>query len=244
MAGRISEATQRAMTRVGRGEKPTAAAKVEGIDASTLFRALKRTGRGAQAATAGRFVIVGAGALGREVAQWIRLDNRSEPIVFLDDFNTGADIIGTVESYERQPGDAVLIAVGDPAGRKTIGDRIAAATYVSSTATRGQCTLGEGTLLLPRCLVSAEAALGECCIVNTFASIGHDVELGAYCTLSSHVDLCGRVKVGARVFFGSGARVVPGVRIGDDSYVGAGTVVLKDLPAGSRVFGNPARAIA
>jgi maltose O-acetyltransferase len=37
--------------------------------------------------------------------------------------------------------------------------------------------------------------------------------------------------------------VGPGVTIGDDSVVGAGSVVLKDVPTGVLVAGNPARVV-
>ena len=36
---------------------------------------------------------------------------------------------------------------------------------------------------------------------------------------------------------------MPGVRVGDQCIVGSGAVVTKDVPAGSIVAGNPAKAI-
>lgn len=238
MSGRISAATERALKRAASGQSIRSSARAEGINQSTLFRAIKAAG-----GIAGRSVIVGAGALGRELAQWIRRERPEQLVVFLDDRLRGTHIAGTVESYERQPGDAVLIAIADPAGRRAVGARIQAATWASESATVGQCQLGPGCLLLPGSLVSADAVLGECCVLNTHATVGHDVVLGDYVTLSSHVDLCGGVQVGAGVFFGSGARVLPGVSIGDGAYVGAGSVVMRDVPPGVRVAGNPARSV-
>lgn len=52
------------------------------------------------------------------------------------------------------------------------------------------------------------------------------------------------------IVVGSGAWVAalaflgPGVTIGEGSVVGAGSVVMKDVPAGSRVRGNPAELVA
>ena len=43
-------------------------------------------------------------------------------------------------------------------------------------------------------------------------------------------------------WIGAGAIILPGVTIGEGAIVGAGSVVTKDVPAGTTVIGNPARA--
>lgn len=50
--------------------------------------------------------------------------------------------------------------------------------------------------------------------------------------------------IGRNVWIGGGAIVLPGVTIGDDAVIGAGSVVTRDVLAGARVAGNPARALA
>ncbi|WP_439649746.1 sugar O-acetyltransferase [Gymnodinialimonas ulvae] len=52
------------------------------------------------------------------------------------------------------------------------------------------------------------------------------------------------VRIGADVWIGGGAIVMPGVRVGDQAIIGAGSVVTKDVAAGARVVGNPARPLA
>lgn len=49
--------------------------------------------------------------------------------------------------------------------------------------------------------------------------------------------------IGARSTVGARAIIMPGVVIGDDAYVEAGAVVTRDVDPGSRVTGNPARAV-
>lgn len=51
------------------------------------------------------------------------------------------------------------------------------------------------------------------------------------------------VTIEDRVWIGGGAILLPGVTIGRDAIVGAGSVVTRDVPAGARVVGNPARAL-
>jgi len=51
------------------------------------------------------------------------------------------------------------------------------------------------------------------------------------------------VTIEDRVWIGGGAIILPGVTIGREAIVGAGSVVTKDVPAGARVVGNPARIL-
>ena len=49
------------------------------------------------------------------------------------------------------------------------------------------------------------------------------------------------IHIGRNVWIGGGAMILPGVIIGDDALIGAGSVVTRDVPAGAKAFGNPAR---
>ncbi|HEU4634601.1 MAG TPA: sugar O-acetyltransferase [Edaphobacter sp.] len=49
------------------------------------------------------------------------------------------------------------------------------------------------------------------------------------------------VRIGANVWIGGGAIILPGITIGDDAIVGAGSIVTRDVAAGAKVVGNPAR---
>ncbi|MFM5254275.1 sugar O-acetyltransferase [Aeromonas hydrophila] len=51
------------------------------------------------------------------------------------------------------------------------------------------------------------------------------------------------VTIEDRVWIGGGAILLPGITIGREAIVGAGAVVTKDVPAGARVVGNPARLL-
>lgn len=49
--------------------------------------------------------------------------------------------------------------------------------------------------------------------------------------------------IGDHVWIGKNALILKGVKIGDGAIVAAGSVVVKDVPAGSLVGGNPAKVI-
>lgn len=51
------------------------------------------------------------------------------------------------------------------------------------------------------------------------------------------------VRIGRHCFIGARSLILPGVTIGDGSIVGAGAVVIRDVPPGSVVAGNPARIV-
>jgi acetyltransferase-like isoleucine patch superfamily enzyme len=49
------------------------------------------------------------------------------------------------------------------------------------------------------------------------------------------------IRRGAKI--GANATILPGVVVGENALVGAGAVVVRDVPAGAVVAGNPARVI-
>ena len=53
----------------------------------------------------------------------------------------------------------------------------------------------------------------------------------------------GRPTIGNHVSVYTGASIFGGIHIGDNVVIGAGTVVMKDVPSGCTVVGNPARIV-
>jgi bifunctional UDP-N-acetylglucosamine pyrophosphorylase / glucosamine-1-phosphate N-acetyltransferase len=76
------------------------------------------------------------------------------------------------------------------------------------------------------------------------ASIGEDSNIGAgtitcnYDGKSKH-----RTEIGSNVSIGSNTSIIAPRTIGDGALTGAGSVVTKDVPAGGRVAGNPAKPL-
>jgi acetyltransferase-like isoleucine patch superfamily enzyme len=58
-------------------------------------------------------------------------------------------------------------------------------------------------------------------------------------TRNLHID----TKIGSRCSIGAHSIIMPGVTVGDGSIVSMGSVVMRDVPPGSIVFGNPARVL-
>lgn len=82
--------------------------------------------------------------------------------------------------------------------------------------------------------------------------IGETAEIGDDCTIYQGVTLGGtRLYKGAKrhptlgkgVVVGAGAQVLGGFTVGDNARVGSNAVVVKPVPAGATVVGNPARIV-
>lgn len=92
-------------------------------------------------------------------------------------------------------------------------------------------------------IVDAHSSLGEACLINDAARVGHDCVAGNGVHVAPGAMLLGGSQVGDHVLIGANAVVMPRVRIGDNSIVGAGAVVLSDLPPDVVAVGNPARIV-
>jgi serine O-acetyltransferase len=85
--------------------------------------------------------------------------------------------------------------------------------------------------------------------------IGETAEIGDDCTLYHGVTLGGtrpsreqggqkrHPTIGDNVIVGSGAQVLGPFRVGDGARIGAASVVLKEVPDGATMVGNPARQV-
>jgi acetyltransferase-like isoleucine patch superfamily enzyme len=76
-------------------------------------------------------------------------------------------------------------------------------------------------------------------LANTI--IGYDVQVGSYTTIASFVFIGGGAQIGEDVTIHPHATILPGIKVGDGAVIGAGSVVIRDVPPGITVFGNPAK---
>ncbi|GAA2511520.1 acetyltransferase [Pilimelia columellifera] len=200
-----------------------------------------------------KLVIVGAGALGREVFQYVGQafpDGALTVAGFLDDrpgpATLPAPLLGPVSAVRPDCRTAFLVAVGQAGARAALAATVTRRGGVLATLIHPKAhvapdaRIGPGSLLCPFSFVGAGARVGANTVLNTFASVAHDSITGAHCVFSPYATVNGSVTLGEAVFLGTHATVVPGRRIGPGARISAGAVVFSDVPAGHTVAGNPA----
>ena len=117
-------------------------------------------------------------------------------------------------------------------------------TMVDPTAVLAlSAQIGAGSYVNAAAILAAGVRAGAGCAVNRGASVGHHAVLEDYVSLGPGAVTGGGCRLCEGAFLGVGAVIAPEVRVGAGATVGAGAVVIADVPEGSTVVGNPARAI-
>lgn len=105
-------------------------------------------------------------------------------------------------------------------------------------------TIGHNVLIMAGTVITSNAVIGDHVCVLANANIHHDARIGRWSIVGSNVTIAGHATVGENCYIGSGSTLKNGIVVGDGAMVGMGSVVLRDVAAGSRVVGNPARELA
>lgn len=205
-----------------------------------------------------RLYVFGAGGHGREVAwlaeqtwggavvlqflvdrpEYLREAVNGIPVRLLQDAEVGHD-------------SRFVVALGDPANRRTATAACIAAGHVPATLVHPRVEmsqrveLGEGVVLCAGTVVTTDVVVGAHTHVNIGCTISHDVIVGEFSTLSPGVHVSGNVTIGRDVFIGTGACIINGtagqpLTIGDGAVIAAGACITRPVEPGSLVAGVPA----
>lgn len=158
-------------------------------------------------------------------------------------------VLGDVMSYEIQPDDVFICAVGNGLVRKKLVQPILERggkfiNLIHKTAIiHGNVKMGQGNIFCAYTHAHDHATIGDFCIFNVRSGVGHDVHLGSYGSFMANAELCGFVQAGDNLFMATNAVAVPYSRLGENVYVGVNSSVLKRVKSNTTVFGNPALPI-
>lgn len=138
-----------------------------------------------------------------------------------------------------------------------IGDRVKIGNNVvirSGVRLADDCVVGHGTVFEGDAVVGEDTLIHAQCHITRGAKIGARVFIAPY-FVGANDPICMRRKfmeghpefvpvpyeIGDDVRVGIGAVVLPGVKVGDGALIAAGSIVTRDVAAGTRVMGIPAR---
>ncbi len=164
----------------------------------------------------------------------------------------GHKVIGRIEEAARFDGCAFVNGISSVDSFRKIPQIIARtglaaerfASVIHPRATiAASARIGAGTSILAGSVICPEAIVGDHVIILQNTSVNHHTRIGDFATLSATVTVLGYIDIGRNAFVSGGSTIAPRVRIGDSALVGAGSVVLRDVPAGHVVAGNPAREL-
>ncbi|MCA1497384.1 MULTISPECIES: acyltransferase [Bradyrhizobium] len=117
-------------------------------------------------------------------------------------------------------------------------------------------TMYDNVLVLGRVKVGRNTWIGPGCILD---GSGGDLQIGDWCSISAGVQIythhtvnrsislgrdpidCAPTSIGNGVYIGPNSVIQMGTTIGDRAIVGANSFVDRDIPAGAKAFGCPAR---
>lgn len=88
-----------------------------------------------------------------------------------------------------------------------------------------------------------DTEIGEGAKIDNLVHIAHNVRVGAHSLVIAHAMIGGSVTIGDDAWVAPCVAVKNQVRIGANALLGMGAVVLRDVPDGTTVVGNPAKPL-
>lgn len=204
-------------------------------------------------------VIIGTGTLAREVAKGVGRINKEQGAVwnllgFVDEEKTGElmdyPILGKLEDFLKMD-RKVQFFVADMDGyvRERIAKICKAAGFTGASIVDVEgrkgvgCTCGEGSYVAYKTFLSPMVKVGDFCIVEWGAVVGHDTVVGDYSNLGKYANLGGDSVIGAHTDLGFRSTIINMMNTPDHCKFAAGSCVIKNTTQSGYYEGVPAKLV-
>ncbi|MBN1130900.1 MAG: UDP-3-O-(3-hydroxymyristoyl)glucosamine N-acyltransferase [Chitinispirillaceae bacterium] len=209
-----------------------------GIHPSVVVEKSATVGAGS---SVGPLTVIGAGAV---VGGGCRIGARCviEPNVSIGE---GCRIdSGAIIRYGCRIGNRVIIQSGAVVGSEGFGNarednRFIRIPCFGIVVIEDDADIGAGTAIDRGNFDST--VIGKGVKLDNLIHVAHNVEIGENAAIAAQTGISGSTRIGRRVLIGGQAGFVGHIEIGDDAFIGAKAGVSKDVKAGAKVTGYPAR---
>ncbi|MCD6659096.1 MAG: acetyltransferase [Lentimicrobium sp.] len=205
-------------------------------------------------------LIIGAGTYGQVYASYLAESNLYKVIGFLDDDVNkigsvvhGIRVLGAVTMLNELLMElpcSVFVPIGNNITRETILNKARGLGYKTPSYIHSSCqvhstvTVGESVYMLPASNIMPHTVIEDNVMISMGVNVAHHTRLGRCSFYSQGANVGASIDIEPYAFAGIGCTIMTGIsRVGRNAVIGAGAVVIKDIPDGAVVVGNPARIL-
>lgn len=198
--------------------------------------------------------ILGAGELGKQIANFALKDKHYSEVRFYDDFNVSEEIKGNtydlITDFNNNLFDELIIGIGYNHLKareekfKFLINKIKFGKIIHSTCWIDEsANIEEGCVVYPKCVIDKNVIIKHNTIINLNCTIAHDTIIGTSCFLAPSVSIAGFCSIENECFIGINTTIKDNISIVSETTTGAGTVVVKNSIKKGLYVGNPAKFI-
>lgn len=202
-------------------------------------------------------IIVGAGTYGQVYAEYLK--DEYQIIGFIDDDLCLRDteinnikILGDFEYLLKNIDKSVNIFI--PIGNNTVRCNLLkkvmqfgfnTPSYIHPTCNIHESVkIGKCVYILPNSNIMPLTQLKDFVLISMGVNIAHHTVIEEGCFFSQGSNIGANIHFEKNVFCGIASTVMTGVKkVGENSLIGAGAVIIRDVPDGATVVGNPGKII-